>query len=255
VKGAGSLGNRSTKADPEKLPERANLDDYIYEKLKAMIVDRALLPGERIVPDQLAKDMGVSRTPMLSALKRLSQEQLLEWRSRRGVFVRRRSKRELALIFELREMLEGLSARRAAEVIQPDQVAYFRGLFDRIDTNETPETRRAYMRQDYLFHSGLLEIAGSPPLAQTMRSVNVMVSAFGAGLIRPMTEVIAEHQLIFEALARRDPDAAEAAMRAHIRHSATWLHHEAELEEQREAESRDRLPPGPPSPRTTTSTF
>ena len=62
--------------------------------------------------------MGVSRTPMLSALKRLSQEQLLEWRSRRGVFVRHLSRRELALIFELREVLEGLAARRAAELIE-----------------------------------------------------------------------------------------------------------------------------------------
>lgn len=235
--------------------ERGNLDDHIYERLKSMIVDRALLPGERVVPEQLARDMGVSRTPMLSALKRLSQEQLLEWRSRRGVFVRRRSKRELALIFELREMLEGLSARRAAQVIQPHQVDFFRSLFRDIDTVETPESRRAYMRQDYLFHSGLLEIAGSPPLTQTIRSVNVMVSAFGAGLIRAMSEVMAEHEVIFEALMRRDPDAAEAAMRTHVRRSAVWLHHEADLLEQREAESRDRLPIRPAATRTSTPTL
>jgi DNA-binding GntR family transcriptional regulator len=252
VKSTRPAGSNATEADPEKAPERGNLDDYIYEKLKSMIVDRALLPGERIVPDQLARDMGVSRTPMLSALKRLSQEQLLEWRSRRGVFVRRRSKRELALIFELREMLEGLSARRAAALIQPHQVDFFRSLFDDIETTENPESRRAYMRQDYLFHTGLLEIAGSPPLTQTMRSVNVMVSAFGAGLIRPMSEVMAEHEVIFDALARQDPDAAEAAMRAHIRRSAVWLHHEADLMEQLERDGRDRLPIRPPPARTST---
>ena len=104
-------------------PERrANLDDHIYEHVKQMIANRALLPGQRIVPAELARDMGVSRTPMLSALKRLSQEQLLEWRSRRGVFVRHLSRRELALIFELREVLEGLAARRAAELIDRPQV-------------------------------------------------------------------------------------------------------------------------------------
>jgi GntR family transcriptional regulator of vanillate catabolism len=208
---------------------RANLDDDIYEHVKQMIANRALLPGQRIVPEQLARDMGVSRTPMLSALKRLSQEQLLEWRSRRGVFVRHLSRRELALIFELREVLEGLAARRAAKFIEPRQVEQLKSLFVGIGTTETPENRHAYMRQDYLFHSGLLEIAGSPPLSQTMNSVNIMVSAFEAGLVRSIREGMAEHEEIFEALARRDPVAAEAAMRTHVHRSAVHLHHEADV--------------------------
>src|ERR1700739_3250288 len=108
-----------------------------------------------------ARSMGVSRTPMLTAWKRLSQEQLVEWRSRHGVFVRRLSRRELAVIFELREMLEGLAARRAASVITAQAGEEFRGLFRDIIGPETPELQRNYMRQDYLFHSGLLEIAGS----------------------------------------------------------------------------------------------
>src|SRR5271167_849521 len=154
--------------------ERANLDDHIYERLKAMIIDGTLLPGERIVPDQLARDMGVSRTPMLSALKRLSQERVITWRSRRGVFVRRLSKRELAMVFEVREVLEGLAARRAAMLIKPQQVEQLRALFADIDTDDTPASRRAYLRQDYLFHSGILEIAASTPLTQTTHSVNIL---------------------------------------------------------------------------------
>ena len=220
--------------------DRVNLDDHIYERLKALIADRALLPGERIIPEQLARSMGISRTPMLSALKRLSQEQLVEWRSRHGVFVRRLSKRELAMIFELREMLEGLVARRAAKVITPQQVEHFRGLFRGISGPETPELRRTYMRQDYLFHSGLLEIAESAPLTRTMRSVNILVLAFGAGLLRPISEVMAEHEAVFDALMHRDPDAAEAAMRAHVQRSVAWLHHEADLAEQTEVDRVDR---------------
>jgi GntR family transcriptional regulator, vanillate catabolism transcriptional regulator len=213
---------------------RRNLDDQVYEHLKTMIAHRSLLSGQRIEISQLSHDLGVSRTPLLSALKRLSQEQLVEWRSRRGVFVRRLSLRELALVFELREVLEGLSARRAASVIEPAQVDALRALFRdiAIDAPETPERRRAYMVQDYAFHTGLVEIAGSLPLTQTIRSVNVMVAAFGGGLIRPIREVMGEHQPIFEALMRRDPEKAEAAMRIHVRRSVEWLHHEADLHEQ-----------------------
>jgi len=223
-----------TIGEQSRLVTRRNLDDQVYEHLKTMIAHRSLLSGQRIEISQLSHDLGVSRTPLLSALKRLSQERLVEWRSRRGVFVRRLSLRELALIFELREVLEGLSARRAASVIEPGQVDAFRSLFRdiAIDAPETPESRRTYMVKDYAFHTGLVEIAGSLPLTHTMHSVNVMVAAFGGGLIRPIRDVMAEHQPVFEALMRRDPEKAEAAMRIHVRRSVEWLHHEADLHEQ-----------------------
>lgn len=224
-----------------QLGERANLDDHIYDRLKAMIIDGTLLPGERIVPEQLARDMGVSRTPMVSALKRLSQEGLIVWRLRRGVFVRRLSKRELAMVFEVREVLEGLAARRAATLVTPRQVERLRDLFSDIDIHGTPENRRAYMRQDYLFHSGILEIAASPPLTQTTHSVNILVLAFGAGLIKSIQDGLTEHEAILNALARHDPDAAEAAMRAHVRRSVAWLHREADLLEEANAQAQDRL--------------
>jgi GntR family transcriptional regulator, vanillate catabolism transcriptional regulator len=212
-----------------------NLDDQIFCRIKTMIVDGTLLPGERIVPEQLAREMGVSRTPLLSALKRLSQERLITWRSRRGVFVRRLSKRELAMVFEVREVLEGLAARRAAALITPQQLQLLRGLFAGIDTTDTPANRRAYLSQDYLFHAGILEIAGSSPLTEATHSVSILVLAFGAGLIKSIDDGLAEHAAIFEALEQRDPEAAEAAMRAHIRRSAVWLHHEADLMEGSEA--------------------
>jgi GntR family transcriptional regulator, vanillate catabolism transcriptional regulator len=209
--------------------ERANLDDHIYARIKAMIVDGTLLPGERIVPEQLAHDMGVSRTPMLSALKRLSQERLIVWRSRRGVFVRRLSKRELAMVFEVREVLEGLAARRAATLITPPQTERLRALFAGIDTEDTPANRRAYMSRDYLFHSDILQIAASPPLSEATNSVNILALAFGAGLIKSIQDGLTEHAVILEAFLRRDPEAAEASMRAHVHRSVVWLHHEADL--------------------------
>ena len=195
----------------EEPGERSNLDDHIYGRLKAMIVDGTLLPGERVVPEQLARDMGVSRTPMLSALKRLAQERLIVWRSRRGAFVRRLSKRDLAMVFEVREVLEGLAARRAATLIERPQVEALRELFHDIDPTDTPANRRAYLRQDYLFHSGILEIAASAPLSQTTNSVNILVLAFGAGLIKSIQDGLTEHQ------------------KAHVRRSVLWLHHEADL--------------------------
>ena len=210
---------------------RSNLDDDVFTHLRSSIVDGTLLPGQRIVPERLAREMNVSRTPIVSALKRLSQQGLVVWTSRRGVYVRHLSKRELAMVFEVREMLEGLAARRAATLVKPEQITALRHLFSGIETTDTPENRRTYMGQDYRFHSYILEIAASPPLSQTTNAVNILALAFGAGLILSIQDGLNEHEVILEALERRDPGAAEAAMRQHVRRSAVWLHREADLME------------------------
>ena len=79
--------------------EHDNLDDKIYQRLKAMITESQLEPGQRILQEQLARDMGVSRTPLVNALKRLTQEGHLEWLPRRAIYVKRFTPREVAQIF------------------------------------------------------------------------------------------------------------------------------------------------------------
>ena len=94
-----------------------NLDFKVYRELKAMIVDRRLKPGDKILQEKIAREFGVSRTPLMCALKKLEQEKLVQAVPRRGFFVRRFTKEEVLEAFELREILEGLAARRAADVI------------------------------------------------------------------------------------------------------------------------------------------
>ena len=78
------------------LIEHENLDDKIYARLKRMIADGQLAPGQRILQEKLARGMGVSRTPLVNALKRLAQERLVEWVSRRGIYVKQFSLKEMA---------------------------------------------------------------------------------------------------------------------------------------------------------------
>ena len=82
--------------------EHDNLDDKIYWRLKTMITEGDMEPGKRILQEQLARDMGVSRAPLVNALKRLAQEGLLEWLPRRAIYVKRFTPREVAQIFEVR---------------------------------------------------------------------------------------------------------------------------------------------------------
>ena len=88
-----------------------NLDQKAYSILKKMIIDRKLLPGDKIPQEKLARELGISRTPLVSAIKYLEHEKLVEAKPRRGYFVRFFSIQEMVSIFELREVLEGLAAR------------------------------------------------------------------------------------------------------------------------------------------------
>jgi GntR family transcriptional regulator, rspAB operon transcriptional repressor len=228
------LGPRRTlraTTPPSLRIEHENLDDKIYARLKVLIAERRMLPGERILQDRLARELGVSRTPLVNALKRLAQERLVVWVSRRGIYVKRFTKREMARLFEVREALEGLSARLAAPRIDAGEVDHLSEMFRGLDLSPTPAAVRRYVERDRYFHWRIVEIAGNQQLAHAMDSVNMMFFAYQDGLVRPAAETVEEHFAILGALGRKDPDASEAAMRLHIRRSVEQLEKAAEAEE------------------------
>ena len=211
--------------------QHENLEEKIYIRLRALIIGRQILPGERIPVDPLAREMGVSRTPVLNALKRLAQERVVEFFPRRGIFVRRFTKRQMARLFAVREVLEGLAARLAASRIKRDEVHRLGALFRGLDVSPSAAVVRRYIERDRNFHWRLVEIAANEELMGAMRSVNMMFFAYQDGLVRPPTETIPEHRAILAALGRQDPDGSEAAMRLHIRRSVERLEMEADTDE------------------------
>ncbi len=213
--------------------ERENLDDKIYTQLKEMITERRLLPGERILQDHLAREMGVSRTPLVNALKRLAQEGVVEWVSRRGIYVKRFTRRQMIQLYEVREVLEGLATRLAAPRIDREEVDRLEKIFRELDVSPTPAAIREYIERDRYLHWRFVEIAGNERLTRALESVNMLLFTWQDGLVRPAAETIQEHYVIFDALRRHDPDASEAAMRLHIRRSVERLEQEAEAEEKR----------------------
>lgn len=238
-----SVSPRETVSPTASFPlriEHENLDDKIYNKLKASIAGRRLLPGERILQDHLAREMGVSRTPLVNALKRLAQEGLVDWVTRRGIYVKRFTKRQMVQLYEVREVLEGLSTRLAAPRIDREEVDRLAKMFRELDVTPTPAAIREYIERDRYLHWRLVEIAGNEQLTRALESVSMMLFTWQDGLVRPAAETIQEHFAILEALRRHDPVASEAAMRLHIRRSVDRLEQEAEAEEKRTKESPER---------------
>ena len=236
--------------DPlDQMIDHENLDDKIYVRIRLMLAERRIMPGERINVDRIARNLGVSRTPVVNALKRLRQEHVVEWVLRRGVYVRQFTTRELARLFEVREMLEGLAARRAAMRISRDEVDRMLARFRALDLSGHGLALEQYIDEDRAFHLRLLALAENAYLAHAMESVNLMIFTYQMGLARPPVETVKEHWTILTALRKRDPDASEAAMRLHLRRSRERLDRQADAEERQAADTHEGARPPRGTPR------
>lgn len=196
--------------------------DRAYLQIRAMILSGALAPGSQIREEQLAESCGVSRTPVRDALNRLESELLIRRSESQRSFVANWSIDDVEEAFILREMLEGLAARRAAERIGRDQLQQLQQLNAAI--GRTVQTVRAdipaFLEHNRQFHGIILDASASPrltaALAQLIEQPVVWRTAQNydaENLLRSHRE----HDELLAAFVRGDGNWAEAVMRAHIR--------------------------------------
>jgi DNA-binding GntR family transcriptional regulator len=216
--------------------EYENLDQKAYEIIKNMITERQILPGEKIAQEKLAQELGISRTPLVSALKFLEHEKLVESKPRRGYFVRLFSKQEMVSIFELREVLEGLAAKRAAVNITDEEIDILNDFFSPFAESANITDFRAYAKEDRRFHNFITEIGAKEFLKSILQTYNVITASYqylsSEGLVRPPNETIKEHLAVIKAIGERDPDSAEEMMRIHLNKTIAHLRQNIEKEVQ-----------------------
>lgn len=211
---------------------RVTLADGVYESVKALIMDHVLAPGGRVTIDALARQLGVSPTPVREALARLESEGLVRKRPLAGYTTTPLLTRaEFEDLFEMRMLLEPAAARRAAGAgLSAADTASLRREADLPDPPPDaaahPPTRRtspgyasfaAFTAQDARFHNLLAERSGNRMLYESvvrlhahlhLHRLDFPVAHYGISAV--------EHHRIVDAIAAGDPDAAAAAMRAHL---------------------------------------
>jgi DNA-binding GntR family transcriptional regulator len=204
-----------------------NLDQKAYLIIKEMINDRRLAPGEKISQEKLAVELGISRTPLISALKYLEKENLVEAKPRRGFFVRAFDYNEMVCIFELREVLEGLAARRAAIMVTDRQISQLRKFFSEFTGQGPINNYRDYCREDRRFHNYVTKVAAREFLEGILSTYNIISFSYqrvaSEGLVRAPDETLGEHLAIIDAICNRDPEASETMMRRHFQRSIAYL--------------------------------
>lgn len=197
-----------------------SLADRAYVAIRDQLIMLEIRPGEPIDDDELARSLGVGRTPVREALKRLEGDRLVVTYPRRGTFATGMDITDLAHISEIRVQLEPLAARRAAEhAARPvrDELDQLAVRIEELDVSRAE--RDELMRWDLVVHRSIYRAAGNPHLEDVLvRYDNLATRIFCLFLDRLPTvdQHVGEHVGLLRAIAAGDADRAEDLARGHV---------------------------------------
>ena len=208
------------KLVPVTLSERA------YFKIKKMISDYRFSPGSRLNVEQLARDLGTSRTPIWEAVRRLEQEGLAKNIPNRGVFLVELTREAAIELYTVREVLEGMAARLAVERISDKALEKMEKQLHVQEKFVAAEDLVAYSKSDFDFHACIYAACGNAILREMLESIKDKVRPFKMRITPILTDLFNDHQMIVRAFRLRDPLLAEKAFREHNQRVLKQLHAE-----------------------------
>lgn len=206
------------KLIPIKLDGYKPLRDIVFETLRDAIITQVLKPGERLMEIQLADEMGVSRTPVREAIRKLELEGLVVMVPRKGAYVAGVSMKDIHEVFELRSALEGLAVTLAAERITDEELeALERQVVKEAEEKEADIDTIVFI--DTTIHDMIYQAAHNQRLVQFINILQEQLQRFrAASLSKPgrSRTALDEHKKIVEALAERNGKLAARLAREHI---------------------------------------
>jgi DNA-binding GntR family transcriptional regulator len=218
-----------TELEYKDLPEKVSV------VLKEMILRGDLAAGQKLVQEELAARLGVSRTPLLSALTKLEKELLVEIIPRRGAFVRKISLKELKDIYDIRVHLEPLGAFKAAELATEEEIAGLESIASEFYREVDDGGQRRIPELDYRFHMMIHRMSGNEFLFRMIGSYSLVVLCNINRFVLDPRISRKDHEELLEAIRKRDAARAGERMRLHLEQSRRLLD---SLEEEGTADNR-----------------
>jgi len=201
---------------------RTDLAEEVYRVLRHRIFTATLRPGDKIRPEGIARELGVSRTPVVEAINRLVEQGLVVLLPHRGTFVSSLSLERVIALFDVRLMMEEFGARRGLAHATDQDVERLRALLageEALIDGDSVTDYLAWLRLNREFHQACVDLADNPVLSELHARLNidiVMARAFRLATLRNSRDVHAEHVRILRGYEHRDKEALLAAVRAHL---------------------------------------
>lgn len=199
-------------------PASRGRSQWAYERLHEAIREGAIGPGQRTMEIDISAWLGISRTPVREAMRRLQAEGLLEHAAGGGLSVAIYDQRAIAEFYAVRESLEGTAAALAAQNADATELGILQAILEGMQA--LPEDPRAHARENEAFHEHIYGAAHNRFLLKSLRALLNFVPLLGRTTYNASGRVgsaLTEHQAIVAAIEARDPVRAEEAARLHIR--------------------------------------
>jgi DNA-binding GntR family transcriptional regulator len=208
-----------------KIEDHRTLRERIVESLRNAIMEGSIPAGSRVAEPDLAERFGISRTPIREAFRQLESEGFLTVVPRKGAIVASLSARDVSEFYEVKAILEGYAASRAAGRLGKDAIARMERL--NAEMGQAAEARDPRRVQDLHneFHEVFLDACGNERLAQIVRGLVLQFRRFRLLLAVPgkIEPILRQHQEIIEAFRRGDADLAESLVRKNAEYGRETL--------------------------------
>lgn len=206
---------------PRVIRRAPGIVDEVYELIRADIMALRIPPDTRVSIDELARQLGVSQTPIREALSRLEATGLVTKRHFVGYYCAPQlDRRQLDELYEMRTLLEPFAARCAAERMDDAQLQAVTQLARAMEPADSRHSYDRFAVQDSELHDLIAAGSGNPLVRDALSRLHTHLHIFRLRYHSEVTrEASAEHAQLIDALTHRKPAAAESAMREHIQKS------------------------------------
>ena len=198
-----------------------SLRNQAYAMLKQAIAEADIYGSRELIrldEKALSEQLGVSRTPIREAMTLLEQEGFLRTMPRRGIYIQRKTKREIVEMIQMWAALESMSARLATLHASDAEIAELRAMFDSFRDSTPAEHIDEYSDANIAFHQAIVDLGKCKIIADAIRNIFVHVRAIRRMTISQIDRAarsIVDHMRIIEALEQRDTELAERLVRQH----------------------------------------
>ena len=208
-----------TTVPREEVPAAKLVDERAYVELRDRIVTLRLAPGTVLREDELMHEMGIGRTPLREAVKRLALENLAAVQPRRGTFVTAVEASDIVNITEVRAELEGYAAELAARRINGEARAAAEALIGEMEEVTKPHEQEWLMRFDERIHHFIWEATGNPYLVETLERYfthSLRIWYLVLDRVPGLGHAVHDQTHLLEAVLERDGARARTIMREHV---------------------------------------
>jgi DNA-binding GntR family transcriptional regulator len=195
------------------------LSEDVAERLREQIFSHKLAPGSWLDEQSLALAFGISRTPMREAIKVLATEGLVTTKMNKGAYVTQVDRHDLEQIFTVLSLLEGQAAKETAIKASEEQLTHLDNLHHRLEKAAADRDLEQFFEINVKFHEMIQEIAGNQwmnGVIDDLRKVLKLQRRDSLSRSGRLLSSLVEHREILQAILKRDPKAAEEAMRQHL---------------------------------------